>query len=416
MTYRVLFVDDEENVLSALRRMLRGKLLGCELLFVDNGPEALEMIAQHPVDVIVSDMRMPGMDGATLLAHVRANDPRTIRIVLSGFASEESILRAVGPAHQYLTKPCSSDVLCDVIERALSLRRFLDEPALLSLVGGVETLPSPPGIYAMLMAALEDPTKTSKDVAAIISRDIAMTAETLKLTNSHYFSRPNGVMSVEQAVRILGIPTIRTLALSVGFFREFQGAEDLRWLIERVTRRSLVLAERARALAVATRLDKKTIEQSFCAGMLAEIGILVMIERWPERYLNVLSRVREKGLRIEDAEEQEFGVSHTRLGGYLMGLWGVVDPVVEAICYYTTPSRSAVRTITPLTMVHVARYLNVDGVLSADIQNVSGLDERYLEESDALRLIALWQQTLLSMEYSESGERNGNDIEKGLAC
>ncbi len=407
MTYRILFVDDEGNVLNALRRMLRGKLPGCDLLFVDNGIEALKIVTEKPIDVIVSDMRMPGMDGATLLARVRQIDPKVVRIVLSGFASEESILRAVGPAHQYLAKPCSSDALCDVIERALSLRRFVDEPELLSLVGGIETLPSPPNIYSDLMAALEDPDGSSRHIAEIISRDIAMVAETLKLTSSHYFALPNGVVSVEQAVRILGIPTIRTLALSVGVFREFRGTEELRWLIERVTQRALLLADRTRALAEAANLEKSVVEQSFCSGMLAEIGILIMIDRWSDRYLDVLKRVKNGGISLEDAEEQEFGVSHARLGGYLMGLWGVNDPVVEAICYQNTPSRSSTRTLTPLTMLHVAHYLHADSVLLADVRSPYALDERYIEESGALRLMPLWQKTLSSMADTQREEERG---------
>src|SRR5450755_4506465 len=102
----LLFVDDEPNVLQGLQRQLRPMRNEWDMHFVENGQKALDFMAAQPVDIVVSDMMMPGMDGAQLLSEVVRRHPQTVRLILSGHAEREAVLRLVGPAHQYLSKPC----------------------------------------------------------------------------------------------------------------------------------------------------------------------------------------------------------------------------------------------------------------------------------------------------------------------
>ena len=102
MKTKVLFVDDEANVLSGLRRMLRSQRQVWDMQFANGGAAALELMANQSFDVVVSDMRMPGVDGAELLNRVNDLFPDTVRLVLSGQSEHEKIFRAIGPAHQFL--------------------------------------------------------------------------------------------------------------------------------------------------------------------------------------------------------------------------------------------------------------------------------------------------------------------------
>jgi len=111
---RVLFVDDEPRILDGRRRMLRSMRHEWKMSFAETGQEALAILANQPFDVVVVDMRMPGMDGVQLLSEVRKRH-QIIRIVLSGTADREAILRAVGLAHQYLSKPCDAETLKSVL-------------------------------------------------------------------------------------------------------------------------------------------------------------------------------------------------------------------------------------------------------------------------------------------------------------
>src|ERR1039457_5287307 len=97
----LLFVDDEPRVLQGLQRQLRVMREEWQMDFVESGLKAIEFLARTPVDVLVTDMIMPGMDGAQLLTAVMKRYPNTVRLVLSGHADREAVLRLVGAAHQY---------------------------------------------------------------------------------------------------------------------------------------------------------------------------------------------------------------------------------------------------------------------------------------------------------------------------
>lgn len=120
---RIIFVDDEERVLRALSKALRHQK-GWEMSFVDGGVKALDLMASQQFDVIVSDMRMPGMSGEQLLSKVREQYPEVSRIVLSGQCDQETAFRLVGSDHLYLSKPCPTDLLVETIKNAYLLQRI----------------------------------------------------------------------------------------------------------------------------------------------------------------------------------------------------------------------------------------------------------------------------------------------------
>jgi response regulator RpfG family c-di-GMP phosphodiesterase len=116
---KLLLVDDEESILNSLRRLLRGQPY--EVLLATSGAQALEIMAQQPVDLVMSDARMPNMDGATLLAHIHQHYPDTIRIMLTGYADPSAIIKAIneGQIHRYISKPWHDE------EMLLTLRQSL---------------------------------------------------------------------------------------------------------------------------------------------------------------------------------------------------------------------------------------------------------------------------------------------------
>lgn len=384
MKDRILFVDDESNVLEGLRRMLRGMRDKWEMVFAEGGEAALAAMEQAPFAAVVSDMRMPGMDGAELLSMVKKRHPGVIRIILSGFSSEESILRTVGPAHQYLTKPCEPEMLTAMIGRTLELRRFLSSAPLRTLMGGMGTLPSPPDIYFRLVDYIESPRASAARVAEIIAKDVAMTAEVLRLTNSAYFSRPGSATTPMQAVRVLGFETLKSLILRIGIFRQFEGKHSLAPAIEAINRYGSEIAGLARRVGEIEALPQHRIEQAFCAGLLCGVGILVMIDRMPEQF----QAASEKAITIRDraaAEREFFGATHAEVGAYLLGLWGFNDPIVEAIAYHLMPRACASREIGVLSCLHLAHSLGPGCPIlgEEDRSHEEMLDGVYLREIGA---------------------------------
>ena len=112
---RIVFVDDEVNILNGIRRSLRGMRTSWDMEFFTSGQAALDGLSKAPAEVVVSDMRMPEMDGAQLLSQVKDRWPQTVRFILSGFSNEEAILRTICPSHQYRANPCESETLITAI-------------------------------------------------------------------------------------------------------------------------------------------------------------------------------------------------------------------------------------------------------------------------------------------------------------
>lgn len=334
-TRRVLFVDDEPNLLAGLRRMLRGKRDVWEMEFAEGGEAALALMAQSPVDVVVSDMRMPGMDGAQLLAEVRRSHPRTARIILSGHADRASIISAVGPTQQYLAKPCELDALVAVLDRVLSVRDLVVDERLREILGGVDSLPKPPHVYEEMLALATDPDCRLEDVVSVIERDVATSAEVLRLVNSAFFCLPSRVDDLARAVSLLGLETIQALAIAGAVFSA-GGAVPDGIDVRDLSDRGLLVATVSRRLASAEGWPRQGVGDAFFAGMLHEVGLLVLARHFPDALRTLRAGRAARGERCdlhEQAQRQRglFGCTATDASAYLLGMWGFSEPVVEAI-------------------------------------------------------------------------------------
>lgn len=326
---RVLFVDDEPLVLAGLRDLLRSRRRDWDMRFVGSGREALAALEATPMDVVVSDMRMPGMDGATLLREVQRRWPRAVRIILSGHTELEAAVRTVPIAHQFLSKPCEAARLSEIIERACRLQSLLHDDRLRHAIGGATSLPSAPGVYRKLTEALMDLEVPMTRVAAIIEADPAMCARVLQITNSAFFGLPRKVVNVREAVGYLGVNLIKNLSLTVEAFGTLHG-RDLApgFDVTEFHRHSGLTARIARGLV---RGPEAT--DAFTAGMLHEIGQLVFATRDPQRYGEVLAVARRTGAPISDVERAHLGATHGEAGAYLLGLWGLPYGIVEAVAW-----------------------------------------------------------------------------------
>lgn len=406
MKYRILFVDDEVNILKGLKRMLRGMRGEWEMAFAESGKKALEMMNKVPIDVIVSDMRMPEMDGSQLLNEVRKRHPETARIILSGYSKKESVLRTVGPAHQYLAKPCDGKTLAKTISGALGLRGLLRSEELRGLVSGLDSLPTPPNVFFNLLEELNSSKSSAASIAEILSHDIAMTTQILKLTNSAFFALPMEITSIQKAVQLLGMETIRALTLLAGFFTRFEGNTEAKLVLDRLSKRSISLGTLAMEIAREENFDKVEADRACCAGTLSHVGTLLLITKWPDRFQKAVSLVESEELGIIEAERQIFGASHAELGAFLLGLWGFNDPIVEAVAYHHNPSHSARQERGILMALHVAQYLaKSDGMLEDEEEMLgASLDLQYLEQLDMIDRLPAWRKIHLDIKKRDSGK------------
>jgi HD-like signal output (HDOD) protein/ActR/RegA family two-component response regulator len=331
----VLFVDDEPQVLDGLRDMLRCRRKELRTEFANGGAEALARLQAEPFDVVVSDMRMPGLDGAQLLERVRDEHPDAVRVILSGQANEEAVLRMVPVAHIALAKPCTGAQLGAMVARACAIRTLLEDPALRASVHGIGALPSPPAVAQELLAAVEADDLSAAALARIAERDVALAAKVLQLVNSGFFGVPQEITDLQRAVPLLGVDVLRTLAIRQGALREFRADPALSgFSLEAFEQRSRRVGRLASQLTK-TGEDART---AGAAGLLHDVGALVLASRAPQRYSAALAAAAAApDTPLSDAEAEELGVSHTAIGGYLLALWGLPDVVVEAVRHHHAP-------------------------------------------------------------------------------
>jgi putative nucleotidyltransferase with HDIG domain len=380
MNPQILFVDDEPNVIEGLRRMLHSMRLRWDLTFATSGPEALEHMQQRPYDVIVSDMRMPGMDGRQLLEEVEKRYPQVVRVVLSGTAAGPEALDSLRPTHQYLAKPCDADIVRNTIERALKLRELVPQEQVRKLVSKTGSVPSLPSLYEQIMLELRSPDCEIGRVANIIARDAGMTAKILQVANSAFFGLRGQVARPNDAIFRLGLDVVKALVLSVQVFSAFQSDDVKRLKLTRVWPHSLSTAALARKIAVLQGAEPPVVDLAFTAGLLHDVGKLILASNVPDEYQVVLARSTETRVRDWQGEYITFGATHAEVGAYLIGLWGLPDALVETIAYHHRPVQSTNKKFGPLAALYLADALEHKRHSTPGQFDPDGLDTDYLAQ------------------------------------
>lgn len=387
---RILFVDDEQNVLDGLRRMLRSMRSEWDMAFASGGDEALEILATKRFDVIVSDMRMPGMSGEQLLTEVRKRHPVIVRLVLSGQADKNSILKSVGPIHQFLQKPCDEEMLKSTICRTIEMGDLFTDESLKSMVTELESLPSLPTHQQELMAQFQMPDVSAKLIGESISMDLALTAKILQLVNSAFFGLRRHVGSPTDAVMLLGMDTVRSLVMTMQVFSQVSHDEIKGFSQDALLSHGAAVAKVAKKIALTEGMQPDEVEVAYLAGLLHDVGKLVLAAKRPEEFAEALAVARSQHLSGEEAERQVIGASHSEIGAYLLGLWAFETPIVDAALYHHCPSKHRCRRFSISTAVHVANAIvhqdpNADHAAELDV------DREYLDRIGVGNRLGAWQ-------------------------
>jgi HD-like signal output (HDOD) protein len=372
---RILFVDDEPRVLEGLRAGLYARRSQWDMRFAEGGAKAIELMKQEHFDVLVADLRMPGVDGTALVAHAKADSPDTIRVVLSGYANDEQSQGLMLLAHRYLSKPCDSKKLEECIDRCLTTQSLIQSEELRTQLGSVGALPPMPSTFAALQAALADPGVDSNKVAAVIQEDPAVSAKVLQVCNSAFFRLPRRVTGIRQAVSYLGLSTVRSMVLSAELFKP--GKSLCRSLdLAQLQKHALSVAGIARFLAA----DMSWVEEAFLSGLLHDVGILLLGRQFGDKMQRALDAAAA-GMPLAEAERSYVGVDHGTAGAYLLGLWGLPYEVVESIAHHETSDGIGPREFCVLSAVTMAHGLLAE-LKPADVpvyeRNASMMGDEYL--------------------------------------
>jgi putative nucleotidyltransferase with HDIG domain len=354
MKKNILFVDDDQNILNGLQRAFRTRRNEWDMHFAISGAEALEIMAVNPMDLIVTDMRMPAQNGVELLNEVMKRHPGAIRMILSGHADADLTMKSVGVAHQFISKPCEPEILESIIHRAMEFGILLKDDHLKNILSNIGTLPSLSAHYIRIANELQCPESSIQKVGQIIASDPAMTAKILQLANSAFFGRRRIVTNAVEAVTYLGIDCIQHLFLAMHAFAQFTPPKTSSFSIELLWEHSISTAALAKTIAAEEGAEKELADAAYTAGLLHDIGELMFACRLAEKHAEAQALAISKAMPLWQAEQEILSANHAEVGAYLLGLWGLPDSVVEAAAYHHCPSESKTNGFCTLTALHAA--------------------------------------------------------------
>jgi len=351
---RLILLDPERHGAEAHRRALRTVRPNWTVVLATTAAEVLTALEAAPADFLVSELGKSPLDSAALFETVKERWPETVRIALSEFVDRNVALRLERSVHRFLRKPCDTCTLAMLIDRSATLRGAIDDPAIAAAIGGLEAMPRPPVTVQALEKVLADPDAGVIAVAAVVSRDAALTARLLRVVNSSFFGVSRPVTRIDAAVNFMGVSLVRAITLADGATRSFSVTPDVLDLDEWNMHAVRVAATARDITASSFPHDRSRADVAFLAGLLHDVGQIVLAGVAPVRWKGLERDAHVEAQPVNVIEDRSRYVSHALVGAYLLSLWGLPADVIEAVAFHHTPERLAGPLFDASLAVHIA--------------------------------------------------------------
>ncbi|MBN2898122.1 MAG: HDOD domain-containing protein [Clostridia bacterium] len=351
MKKKILFVDDEIQILKSLKRLFRNS--DYDVFFASSGKTALELLEEEEPDLVISDIRMPEMDGFEFLRYVKENYPLTLRLALSGFTDNNKIYDALESnlAKLYMFKPWDNNVLIGTIERVFALEDTLKNKNLLDRINNLDEIPSIPSLYHELNLMVERDASI-EEIAKKIEQDQSIASKILKVANSAFYGAKTG--SISQAIMYIGLINVKNIVLTNSIFSKYGSMSEYKQALwEHVN-----LSNKIVTLIYQKCLNKRIPNVYASAGLLHDIGKVILLHFYEEVFETTLKRMKmtENVLTSSQIELELLGLNHQQLGGYLLSWWEIPLPIVEAALYHHDPLNENIINKELVQVVHIANF------------------------------------------------------------
>lgn len=353
---RILFLHEDKNFLERLEHHLEKKSSEWEMFFYVDPNKAFTILEQNNIDVIVSDLRESSKFGATFLSLVSQYFPNIIRFVIADKEDQNSVMSSIRPSHQFIYEPAAITELEARLENVLHSQDYVTNKQLLQDITKVKSLPSLPTLYMEVTDELSKENYELAKVAELISKDIAMTAQLMKVVNSPYFGIRKEVSNIHEMVMFLGTDYVKNIILATKLFN--MGKAENSGFIQSIFAASEKLAGLAKFFCESFDEHKDLVSTCYLAAMMQELGVLIYLRLDSEIFRSVSGMTPESMKTIYDIEKERFGETHAGVGAYLLSLWGFNFPSCNAIAYRNNPSASSKRSkvLFYLHMANVSYY------------------------------------------------------------
>lgn len=351
----ILFVDDEVFILQSVKRTVRGK--DKTIFLASSGAEGLKILETTPIDIVVSDVRMPVMDGIQFLKEVRKRYPHVYRLILSGYVDREVVLKAIltGVAFEYLTKPWEKDDLRAKLDHIVSIQTKLSNENIINLINKIDHLPKNNEKIQLIEKAIDEDEPIEK-ITQLVSEDVSITTKILQMVNSALYADKK-ISSLKEAIEILGLSSIRSLIIASMFMVEEEQLST--WQKEKVTN---LMDEQCRVNAkFATlyyeKMGSAVPDEWSTLGLVYNIGKIISVCYFPERYLQVKEKIEKEKLSYYQGEIAlgYQGETHQEIGAYFLELWNFSRINIEATLFHHNPEMASTEFRETLVLLKEAR-------------------------------------------------------------
>ncbi len=359
--HTILFVDDESVLLEFYKSYFKFRE-GWNAHLCSDPLSVQEILKNEPIDIIVSDLNMPGINGAELLSTVAENFPWVIRVILTSEANNNLSLKAVKYAHRCLKKPVNMAEIESEIENTLLVYKSEISRIVRTVLTGLDSIPVMPKVYTELISEIKKGEEASlHKIGDLVAEDPGMSMNILRVVNSPYFGSELTINKPEHAVTMLGLNVVKNLILTAELIDIFPLSPENSSLVDDIihhsTLCSCLMTEIFAHEELNGKVSKEDVEIAGSIGMFHDVGKIVLASEFPDLYQKVTAIHHHSDERLSSIEWQHLGVSHAEVGAYLMSLWGLSSKVAKTIAIHCSASKENRKRDIFMRAIHYSNHI-----------------------------------------------------------
>jgi putative nucleotidyltransferase with HDIG domain len=364
------------------------------MTFAHAAEEAMAALDEQDFDAVVCNLTLPKQTGTDFLHELRERKPQVWRFLRAKPGASHDVKGWAGAADQLLEIPLGADAIQTRLEQAFNKGFWRPTAIAQSLLAGCPILPTPPKLYHRMLEMIASPNISLEKIGGVIEEDPAMAAKILRLVNSAAFGLQINVTRASDAVMYLGLETTKAMILIAHTMSSFNAVERVKFPMEKLIKHSFTTARYARWIARVECPRGQTPDQAFTAGLLHDIGKLLLAANQGEAYARTIEYARKETFTLRQAERDFFGANHAELGGALLSAWGLPQPIVEAVALHHAPMWLGESvSFNATTAVHAANVFAQEETETAPELRPAAIDLDYLNGGGFLDSIDSWRET-----------------------
>lgn len=357
MTTRILIVDDDSTAIQQYRDTLASKTGEWHIDYAADGDAGIAAAEIATPDIVIAALSTAERSKDDLLARLEEIAPDAQRFLTAKETDKPKLESTFGSSFHYLPSPCPAQRLITEIQRCVAIDQWLGNDRIKEVVAKMGAFPSLPPIYLKVVNALNSRHIDTETIAASISGDLAISAKLLQTVNSSFYGFDEKVGDVSEAINILGTDCVKNLVLAIQVFNSMGHSPEHKAVTDELWHHSMSVAVAARRIAAYEGKDEKAAEQAYTAGLMHDIGKLILLNAVPDAHAQARELAQETSVSLKEAEDQAIGCNHAETGAYVLARWGMPTDLIEAVALHHEPIDSFGKSFSTLAAVHIANAI-----------------------------------------------------------